>query len=119
EIDSRHLAKGGVCYAPFALLSTQDIDDGISNLSHHHLHPKSTVIEELYMGSKNDLTSITSETSKSRLVLPPIIPRQRTSSSFASNATSTTSTAFDVDTSNRFPLASRHNTFMKSISEIS
>ncbi|CAF0961507.1 unnamed protein product [Rotaria magnacalcarata] len=119
EIDGRHLAKGGGCYAPFALLSTQDIDDGISNLSHHHLHPKSMVIEELYMGSKNDFTSTTSETSKSRLALPPIIQRQQTSSSFESNGTSTTSTTFDVETNNRFPLASRHNTFMKSISEIS
>jgi hypothetical protein len=52
---------------------------------------------------------------KSRLVLPPIIPRQRTSSSFTSNTT----TPLDSETNNRFALSARLNSFMKSISEIS
>ncbi|CAF2653059.1 unnamed protein product [Rotaria sp. Silwood2] len=118
-IDGRHLTKGGVCCTPFALLSTLDIDDAISNINYSSFQPKSIVIEELYMGNKNDLPSTTNLSSKNRLVLPSIISRQRTSSSFASNITSTPGTPFDVDTNNRFPLSSRQTTFMKSISEIS
>jgi hypothetical protein len=68
------------------------------------------------MGDKDDLPSKTNAPPKSRLVLPPIMSRQRTSSSFTSNTTATT--AFDVETNNRFA-SSRQNTFMKSISEIS
>ncbi|CAF3733415.1 unnamed protein product [Rotaria sordida] len=118
EIDGRHLAKGGVCCTPFALLSTQDIDDAISNTNYQNSQPKSLVIEELYMGNKNDLPSTTTTTSKSRLILPSIMSRQRTSS-FSSNITSTPRTSLDVETHNRFPLSSRQASFMKSISEIS
>ncbi|CAF4611135.1 unnamed protein product [Rotaria sp. Silwood1] len=117
EIDGRHLTKGGVCCTPFALLSTQDIDDAISNVNYQNFQPKSIVFEELYMGNKNDLPSTTTATSKSRLILPPIMSRQRTSS-FASNITSIPGTPSDVDANNRFPLSSRQTTFMKSISEI-
>lgn len=41
--------------------------------------------------------------------------RQRTSSSFTSNGT----TSIDGETNNRFVLSSKQNSFMKSISEIS
>lgn len=53
--------------------------------------------------------------SKSRLILPPILPRQQTMSSFTTNVSRTTT---GKDTSNRFRLSSRQTTFMKSISEI-
>jgi hypothetical protein len=68
------------------------------------------------MGNKDDLPSKKTAPSKNRLVLPPILSRQRTSSSFASNTTA--ATPFDNEINNRFT-SSRQNTFMKSISEIS
>lgn len=140
EIDGRNLAKGGVCCTPFALLSTQvlhliyyyaldfiirflfltkDIDDNLSNVSGLNSSPKSLVIEELYIGTKNDSSSRKNASSKSRLIFPPIISRQRSSSSMASQTTAASTTTFDNDANTRFPVASRQTTFMKSISEIS
>jgi hypothetical protein len=66
--------------------------------------------------NKDDLPSTANPPSKSRLILPPILSRQPTSSSFVSNATTT---PLDNETNNRFTLPSRQTTFMKSISEIS
>ncbi|CAF1590355.1 unnamed protein product [Rotaria magnacalcarata] len=115
DIDGRHLVKGGVCVTPYALLFTQDIDDTISNQTNYNSTTKQSVIEDLLIINKDELTSATNTASKSRLKLPSILPRQQTSSSFASNLTVTT---FDKETNTRFPFSSRQNTFMKSISEI-
>ncbi|CAF3442031.1 unnamed protein product [Rotaria sp. Silwood1] len=115
DIDGRHLVKGGVCVTPYALLCTQDIDDTISTQNHHYSSSKQPVIEDLMLINKDELPSTKSAPSKSRLILPPIIPRQQTSSSFGTNVTLTT---FDNETNNRFALPSRQTTFMKSISEI-
>ncbi|CAF3496897.1 unnamed protein product [Rotaria socialis] len=115
DIDGRHLVKGGVCVTPYALLFTQDIDDTISNQTNYNSTTKQSVIEDLLIINKDELTSATNTASKNRLKLPPILPRQQTSSSFASNLTVTT---FDKETNTRFPFSSRQNTFMKSISEI-
>ncbi|CAF0886081.1 unnamed protein product [Rotaria sordida] len=115
NIDGRHLVKGGVCVTPYALLFTQDIDDTVSNQSHHYSTSKQPVIEDLLLINKDELPSTKSAPSKSRLILPPIIQRQPTSSSFGTN---TTLTPFDTEINNRFILPSRQTTFMKSISEI-
>ncbi len=73
-------------------------------------------MEDLLFVNKNDLSLNTMVQTKDRLILPPIITRQRTSSGLISSATSTT---LDNDTNNKFTLPSRQSTFMKSISEIS
>jgi hypothetical protein len=67
------------------------------------------------MDNKNDLPSTTIVLPKNRLVLPPILSRQRKSSS--SSLTSNATTSLDVETNNRFALSSKQNSFMKSISE--
>ncbi|CAF1286705.1 unnamed protein product [Adineta steineri] len=75
DIDARHLAKGGVCFTPFALLSTQDIDEASANASIQH---KAISFDELFADSKEELPSKSIAPTKSRLVLPSITTRQRT-----------------------------------------
>jgi hypothetical protein len=53
---------------------------------------------------------------KNRLVLPPILSRQPSSSSIVS---STTAATLDAETNHRFALSSKQTSFMTSISEIS
>ncbi len=72
-------------------------------------------MEDLLFVNKDELPSTTMGSTKSRLILPPIIARQRTSSLL----TNATSTILDNETNNKFTLTSRQSTFMKSISEIS
>jgi hypothetical protein len=69
------------------------------------------------MDNKNDLPSTTIVLPKNRLVLPPILSRQRKSSS--SSLTSNATTSLDVEINNRFALSPKQNSFMKSISETS
>lgn len=73
-------------------------------------------MDDLLLFNKDDLSSTTIGPSKTRLILPPIMSRQGTLSSFGSNGATT---SVDNETNNRFTLPSRQNTFMKSISEIS
>ncbi len=67
------------------------------------------------MLNRDELLSTANLPPKSRLILPPILPRQTTLSSFTSNVTTTT---VDNEGNNRFTLPSRQTTFMGSISEI-
>ena len=87
-----------------------------SILSQHYSSTKQATIEDLTIPDKNKLTLTTNAPSRTRLILPSIASRQRTSSSLKSNVTTT---VLDNETNNRFTLPSRQNTFMKSISEIS
>ncbi|CAF1529734.1 unnamed protein product [Adineta ricciae] len=75
DIDNRHLAKGGVCFTPFALLSTQDVDEAAVNTNYQI---KPIVFDDFYKHSNDDGNPASSVSSKNRLVLPSITTRQRT-----------------------------------------
>ena len=89
----------------------------MANINYSSSQPKLTFLGDMYMDNKDDLPSTAPVPHRAHRVLPPISSRRRSSSStsFASNA----STAFDGETTNRFTLPSKQNSFMKSISEIS
>jgi hypothetical protein len=70
----------------------------------------------MYIDHKDDLPPTVIVPTKNRLVLPPILSRQPTSTSLVSNTTATT---FDGETNNRFALSSKQASFMTSISKIS
>ncbi len=70
----------------------------------------------MYIDNKDDSPSTVIVPTKNRLVLPPILSRQGTTSSLASNTTAST---LEGETNNRFALSSKQPSFMTSISEIS